>query len=74
MNEHPQDCLVPGCERSISSRGLCRNHYTYANRCVLKNKTSWEKLEDLGKCLPSKGKVATTDNAGNDWIFSEEEE
>ena len=49
-------CLVPGCTADEFSRGLCVTHYQNARRLIKRGKTSWEKLESLGKSVGRKNK------------------
>jgi len=47
-------CLVPGCESTPTSRGLCFQHYQKARRLVKRGKITMGELEDQGKILKSK--------------------
>lgn len=45
-------CLVKGCNRADSVRGLCASHYQAAWKLVnVEKKTTWERLEKEGRCL-----------------------
>ena len=46
-------CNYPACKRDIRSRGLCNSHYVYAHRLVAEKRTTWEALEESGKCEPA---------------------
>jgi MoaA/NifB/PqqE/SkfB family radical SAM enzyme len=41
-----------------SRRGLCRYCYSNYTKLVKKRITTWEQLEQEGKCGPSQGKMA----------------
>jgi hypothetical protein len=52
------------CKRRKSyCRGLCKTDYNIANRLIAKGKTTWEKLESVGKSLPL--------NKTTDWFLKE---
>jgi hypothetical protein len=43
-------CRVPGCDRWKQTRGLCRQHFTELERLVAGGDTTWQQLEDEGRC------------------------
>jgi hypothetical protein len=45
-----QECINPTCGRMPIHRGLCVSCYQTALRLVKEEKTTWQKLEDSGKC------------------------
>jgi len=49
-----KDCIRPGCERHAVCRGLCVTDYNICDDLVREKKTTWEKLEQAGKCLASR--------------------
>ena len=46
-------CLVPWCKKKVTARGLCIVCYDVALRLVRSKRTSWNKLEEMGKSLPA---------------------
>jgi hypothetical protein len=64
------DCLVPGCNNEAKTRGLCSTHYMYAHRLVARYKTTWQELEEQGKCLGSHA----SPNPTKDWFLNGEGE
>ncbi len=74
--ENTRQCLVPNCKFILSgtkfSRGLCAYHVGMATRLIRKGKTTWEKLEESGKCLKAIGGGILKDPEGRDWFLSEE--
>lgn len=49
-----QLCITKKCIKPPKVRGLCTSCYATAAGLVKGNKVTWEKLENLKKCLPSK--------------------
>lgn len=47
-------CIVPDCDRTVRSRGMCDVHYTYTSVLVNRGKYTWEALEKAGRTLPKK--------------------
>lgn len=43
-------CLAPGCQRAPKTRGLCLSCYQCASKLVKDGATTWEALEQAGKC------------------------
>lgn len=48
-------CLVDGCERSLSARGLCRSHYERARRIGVLDSLPRKRISNICK-LPGCGK------------------
>lgn len=59
-------CLVPECKEETHSRGLCYTCYHFARRLIVNKDTTWEKLENNGKCLSRKRKHTKR----KQWILS----
>ena len=57
-------CLVPGCGRLSTIRGLCGRCCTAARAQIKKGKTTWAKLEELGLAIPPKKSAFGTGEAG----------
>ncbi len=53
MSNRPR-CCIATCNESANSRGLCTGHYLAARKVVVDGKTTWKKLEKLGKSKPLK--------------------
>jgi len=45
-------CIIPECNKTMRTRGLCDVHYTYINGLVKKGRYTWDQLEAAGKSLP----------------------
>lgn len=45
-------CVIEGCDRKASSRGLCHTCYITALRLVQAGETDWTALEKAGLCGP----------------------
>lgn len=52
-----EPCLTPICEGKRKSRGLCDACYATAKRDVFHGRTTWERLEDQGLCLPARRRI-----------------
>ncbi len=59
-------CLFPKCKDNAKTRGLCGLHYQYAYRLVQRKHTTWEDLEEQGKCTH---KHATPRSKVNAWFL-----
>lgn len=46
-------CLVPGCGKPKSVRGMCNYCYQTAKRNILRNNTTWDELMSAGLALES---------------------
>lgn len=66
MKKDSSKCLTPECERKSKARGLCLPCYKVAGRLVVKEETTWEKLEKAGKIAPRKRKLAAN------WLLGKE--
>lgn len=60
MSRESTKCLNPSCASKRSARGLCHACYQTASRLIRLGKTSWDRLESSGKCLPLSGPVERT--------------
>lgn len=49
-----EPCMIEGCDRQATSRGLCSTCYKNAKDLVDTNKVSWKTLENMGMILPGK--------------------
>lgn len=47
-------CIIPDCDRTVCSRGLCRRCHQLASRKVKAGKSTWAELESHGLCLPAR--------------------
>lgn len=45
-------CIIRGCQRKRTSRGLCQKCYVAIRAQVKAGKRTWEELEELGFALP----------------------
>ncbi len=45
-------CMVSGCGRIATCRGMCSTHYSYYAKQVASGKTTWDKLVEEGYCKP----------------------
>ena len=45
-------CIIEGCDRKATARGLCHSCYLTALRLIQAGETSWELLEQAGLCGP----------------------
>lgn len=63
-------CLVPGCGMVAKSRNLCKKHYQEAAYLVKTKRTTWARLERLGRCGASRfgGRKELTDSQR--WFLS----
>ena len=48
-----EQCLVPGCVKPKSVRGMCNYCYQTAKRNIQRNNTTWEELMEAGLALES---------------------
>ena len=48
MSAVRQECIVPGCNRTAVTRGLCHSCYMVARRLVKNGVTSWITLKSAG--------------------------
>lgn len=51
-------CIIEGCSREATSRGLCNSCVAAARMATLRGKVTWETLEQLGLALPPKRRSA----------------
>lgn len=65
-------CLNPKCEHQATTRGLCPNCYGCARRYVTIGKTTWQKLEKLGRCAPAAARAESQSGAKKDWLLSQQ--
>ena len=47
-------CMVEGCGNDSEIRGICKTCYSSARNLVRSNKATWEELEQLGLCNPTR--------------------
>lgn len=60
MSSHRILSLCLRChKRFSSSRGMCRNCYTYTRLAIKKGKTTWEQEMEAGRAMPP-GKPSIT--------------
>jgi len=60
MSQHGKSCVVPGCSREATSRGLCGSCYLAASKLVKQGRTTWEALQARGLALaPTAGRAGT---------------
>ena len=43
-----KQCIVPDCNRTERTRGLCNSCYLCARKQIFIGETTWERLEGLG--------------------------
>lgn len=59
-------CLKPNCGKVATSRGLCPSCYRVARMLVKEHKTTWEKLEQTGRC---KAAQYCRESSTRDWML-----
>ena len=62
-------CLVPGCGMVAKSRNLCKKHYQEAAYLVRAKRTTWARMERLGRCGGSRRSRRTL-TASQRWFLS----
>jgi len=64
-------CLYPTCSSKSRSRGLCERHYHRATYHIRSGRTTWEKLEAVGKARTKRSREISEFEA---WLLEDREE
>ena len=67
--ESSMECLVPECDNTAISRGLCSTCARHAQRLVRQGLTTWKELIEKGKALPSQHAIRDSGRDRRSWFL-----